>query len=381
MTRLLVLLVAVGMLSGCRGPNAATPVDPFGRTRVAPPRTGCISGQPAADPYYSGTRQADATDANPPQSRPGRAFSATTATAGTPTPPDGSHNSEASSIERSPALAARGPGDLVTIPSDARTAPDSFGRLASRSGPSAWQTTPIRERTDGPTTKAAATSGAVATAGSSPSSNLALAGGQTGEGLAGRERIIRTIQPRPKESGASWSRGVFARPAPDGARRLPPPVAVPTGTIDIMDLPQTGASSRTQFRSDSSRVRLVSGVEELKSSSAGQIPDSRRLSTGTGGMASGFSSRARYGHDPDYRWLRGKLEYSQIERRWKLRYIPIDGATDEYGGSVVFSDSSLLAGCERGDFVEVRGQLGDATPGDGSYAPDFTIREIERFAD
>lgn len=146
-----------------------------------------------------------------------------------------------------------------------------------------------------------------------------------------------------------------------------------------MDLPQTGATSRTQFPSDSGGVRLVSAIEELNGSSAGQIPDGQRSSTGTGGAPSRFSSRARYGHDPDYAWLRGKLEYSQSERRWKLRYIPIDGATDEFGGSVVFSDSSLLAGYERGDFVEVRGQLGDVTPGDGGYAPDFKIREIERF--
>lgn len=364
MTRLLVLLVAVGMLSGCRGPNAATPVDPFfGPTRVAPPRTGCISGQPAADPYYSGTRQAAATS----------------------TPPDGSHDSEGSAIERSQALATTGPGDLVTISSDARTTPDPSGSLASRTGPSAWQTTPIREGTNWPTTKAAATTGAVATAGSSAGpmdrSSLALAGGRTGESLAGRERIIRTIEPRPKEGGASWSSGVFPQPTPGPARRMPRPRTMPDGTIDIMDLPQTGASSRTQYPSDSSRVRLVSAVEELNGSSAGRIPDGQRSSTSTGGVRSSFSSRARYGHDPDYAWLRGKLEYSQIERRWKLRYIPIDEATDEFGGSVVFSDSSLLAGYERGDFVEVRGQLGDVTPGDAGYAPDFKIREIKRLGD
>ena len=214
-------------------------------------------------------------------------------------------------------------------------------------------------------------------AGPGDRSGLAVAGRRTGEGLAGRERIIRQIEPRPQEE-AAWSGGVSPRPTvgvPDG---VPRPLAVPDGAIDIMDLPQAGSGRSTRFPSSGSAVRLVSGTEEIDGSSGGQTPGDRRSTTITGGPNSRFSSRARYGYDPNYEWLRGKLEYSQIERRWKLRYIPIDGSTDEFGGSVVFSDASLLAGYERGEFVEVRGRLSDVAPGDGGYAPDFKIREIER---
>ncbi len=90
-----------------------------------------------------------------------------------------------------------------------------------------------------------------------------------------------------------------------------------------------------------------------------------------------FTPQPNYGHDPDYKFLRGKLEYSQIDRRWKLRYIPIDGRTDRYGGSVVLPDTSLLSGCERGDFIEVRGQIGRHDPKKG-FAPTYQADEVKR---
>jgi hypothetical protein len=73
------------------------------------------------------------------------------------------------------------------------------------------------------------------------------------------------------------------------------------------------------------------------------------------------------------------LEYSEIDRRWKLRYIPIDGATDEFGGSVLLSNASQLSGYERGQFVEVHGTLGRAREDENrGYAPEFEIHQIRR---
>jgi hypothetical protein len=85
----------------------------------------------------------------------------------------------------------------------------------------------------------------------------------------------------------------------------------------------------------------------------------------------------RYGFDADYRWLRGRLEHFRSTNRWKLRYIPIDGQTDEFGGSVVLEDSPLLEDHQSGDFVQVRGEL----VGDGidaqSYAPRYRADRID----
>jgi hypothetical protein len=91
-------------------------------------------------------------------------------------------------------------------------------------------------------------------------------------------------------------------------------------------------------------------------------------------------SGARYGHDPQYAWLKGRLEQSQVDRRWKLRYIPIDGATDSYGGSVVL-DGPQTAGLKPQEFVMVRGQLAAGPQVAGTYAPVYNIEQIEPLDD
>lgn len=88
----------------------------------------------------------------------------------------------------------------------------------------------------------------------------------------------------------------------------------------------------------------------------------------------------RYGHDPQYTWLKGRLERSQVAGKWKLRYIPIDGATDRFGGSVVL-DGVPAADLKPHDFVMVRGQLAAGSPVAGTYAPVYNIEQIEPLDD
>jgi hypothetical protein len=76
--------------------------------------------------------------------------------------------------------------------------------------------------------------------------------------------------------------------------------------------------------------------------------------------------------------LHGKLEYSQADRRWKLRYIPIDSEMDGYGGSVVLSNEAALAGFERGDMVEVRGKVKPQDPPQRGFSPLYEVTEIQR---
>lgn len=86
-------------------------------------------------------------------------------------------------------------------------------------------------------------------------------------------------------------------------------------------------------------------------------------------------SNEPYAYDPLYGWLRGKLEYSQRDRRWKLRYIPVDGNTDRYGGSVVLTNPQMLEGFEPGEFVEVQGALAGSV-GREPFAPGYRIERI-----
>ena len=84
-----------------------------------------------------------------------------------------------------------------------------------------------------------------------------------------------------------------------------------------------------------------------------------------------------YGYEPSYRWLKGHLEYSPTNQRWKLRYIPITGRTDGYGGSVMLEDSPALKDLHRGDAVMIEGQIvGDSEP--GSFAPLYRVERVSR---
>ncbi len=89
------------------------------------------------------------------------------------------------------------------------------------------------------------------------------------------------------------------------------------------------------------------------------------------------AENAGYAYAPDYGWLRGRLEYSQSMRQWKLRYIPIDGKTDQFGGSVKLPASNELAAYKAGDMVAVRGSLARETSASGSFAPRYDLCHIE----
>ena len=84
----------------------------------------------------------------------------------------------------------------------------------------------------------------------------------------------------------------------------------------------------------------------------------------------------RYGFDPQYEWLRGRLEYSHSRRQWKLRYIPIDGQTDMFGGSVIIANPGALNDAQPGDLVEAHGVIvGDAKPSRG-FSPGYQLSTL-----
>jgi hypothetical protein len=133
-----------------------------------------------------------------------------------------------------------------------------------------------------------------------------------------------------------------------------------------LDLPRaSGGADATRGAAASGNadsVQLASGADSLPSATAAKAADS--------------SATALYGYDPNYAWLRGKLEYSQVDRQWKLRYIPVEGDNDDYGGSVVLSNSAALSGYERGDLVEVHGRVQSQQAKKG-FAPLYEVADIK----
>jgi hypothetical protein len=87
---------------------------------------------------------------------------------------------------------------------------------------------------------------------------------------------------------------------------------------------------------------------------------------------------SRYGFDTEYQWIRGKLEYLQSTGQWKLRYIPVDGDTDEYGGSVEIANPDAVAAFEPGDHVTLHGHVSREPDDAGAFAPLYTVERANR---
>jgi hypothetical protein len=92
------------------------------------------------------------------------------------------------------------------------------------------------------------------------------------------------------------------------------------------------------------------------------------------------AERADYAFARDYGSLRGRLEYSQSSRQWKLRYIPIDGATDAFGGSVILPNSPAVESFKTGDLVAVRGSLAGKSSLPSGFSPRYELESIEPLA-
>ncbi|NLS93241.1 MAG: hemolysin D [Planctomycetaceae bacterium] len=66
-----------------------------------------------------------------------------------------------------------------------------------------------------------------------------------------------------------------------------------------------------------------------------------------------------YGHGLDYQVLRGKLENPGGGETWRISYLPPESEKDEHGGSFLLDASAVPWTYGDGDYVEIRGQIGD----------------------
>ena len=68
-------------------------------------------------------------------------------------------------------------------------------------------------------------------------------------------------------------------------------------------------------------------------------------------------SESRYGHGPNYRWLKGELQKVHVPGgEWKLRYLPLD-QEDRWGGSMVLAPDIRLEQFSDGDSVVLEGEV------------------------
>ena len=315
----LVLLIAT--IPGCQGREAQVPMDPFyGQTKIAPPGTGEITRRPAVDPYYprSATTSVPHGSLQTPPLVSNEPLQAEVPARLAP-------NSIALAQQNVPAPT----GDRIEIPVSARRelSPDvMLAATPRRSG-----NEPLRP------TDAASSAAAFGSPPEEP------------------RRVVQTLTPREQS---------LARQSTDDRRRsqASEPMSSRNGPVDINDLPPVNRGAGT-LRDDRVQQASATGAD---GGVAVRIPTQVDAETAPG----------RYGWADDYSRLRGQLEYLERDRCWKLRYIPIDRESDDFGGSVIIKDPASLSDFERGDFVEIRGRIAKRPEVGTNFAPIYEVANI-----
>ena len=328
MNRSLAFWLAPLLLAGCR--NSPQPFDPFLPATVPPPATGAAAGTTSPAPYYYSAPNAAPAETQYPSGGNDGYAPPPTAPAGTPY--QGESNPWPK--DRFP-TSKRDPGNR-----------QSSHVPAATSQPGAVHSQLVSASESGKRREASNVqhaSGEIA-AGASPSRIVP----------ASHSKMVKVIHSQSSQEGEA---ALAAAAGGEEPQKLP----AADEAVDIMDLPpaKPAASSRT-----AQRIASSGGGKVVRTSAAEPVEP---------------ASARRYAYSPDYARLNGQLEYSLAERRWKLRYIPIDGETDSHGGSVVL-ESPPPEGFQAGDFVTVAGRLsGEAATGE--FAPAYQYDRIDPLAD
>ena len=323
MIRLLIPVLLAFAVCGCQGQNPQVPMDPFyGQTKIAPPGTGEIARRASVDPYYP------------------RSAAVTTPSATIQPPPIGDQPSQspvstahlASNASVGNEKTSPVPnGDRIEIPLSARRELSPAEMLAAKSF-----------RTSEPQQPADAASSTAASAGLPRQP----------------QQVTQTLSPRDKSLAGQSSR--YSRPSPAY-------VSPRSAPVDINNLPPVDRGAGT-LRDE--QVRQASATQADAGVTV-RIPS--RIDSD--------STKGRFGWADDYSRLRGQLEYLESEQSWKLRYIPVDKKTDDYGGSVLIEDAASVSGFERGDFVEVRGHIAKEPDDSTDFAPVYQVASIRSLGD
>jgi hypothetical protein len=332
----------VALLAGCNGQGQT--VDPFlGRTTIPPPGTGQVIMPGTAQPYYQG----NPLPATPMPGSPAPLVS----------PPVGSSYRETDLGQRmveTPAereyrvgrvatadLASevRAVGVVVPLGDPRKVTANENQGLEVGLPASEWQNTPETGTSHD---------------GIAASSYIRIPG----------DSLTNTPPDRfadPQAASLNFANNASAVPTLAKSLTVPASFQPPTGAIDISELPQAS-------RSRTSNRRTTPAVFDSRSTSPRvALPSSNGTTR---------RQTSQYGYASDHAWLKGQLEYLRSKQEWKLRYIPIDGETDEYGGSVVIKDSSRLKDYEAGQFVTIKGSIDKASTGTSSFAPSFRVERI-----
>lgn len=435
MKRPYVLVGLLILLAGCAGQKSLAPDPFFGKTAISPPHTRSLIQQAAHDPYYAASRTSRETSVDNRRESEGdfpdpvasweskgkrREFEAKTTswdvpeeiTSGPPSVRLSSYAGTSSGMSRH-ASNDGGRQRVATVASRWNVGSSRNSGIRTRIRPPEYVSptsgTHLEHASDDEAPRALLASAIE----EKPESNMEISAARPRE----RESVVRVMQPRavatkirPRsrtsvttcdsratvptsaDVSSSWQgktsgrkpRKMTSVTRPTDlskvvAGRQPRQIILPETVIDLRDLPDRGTRAARQSRR-AGNIRLashpaVSGARRVTGARP-TIASPVRMACLSSPQPSSSSRSSRYGYDREHTRLRGKLEYSEVAKRWKLRYIPINGETDQHGGSVVLAESSLLAGLQKGDFIEVHGRLMTDEQGQWGYAPVYKVAQL-----
>lgn len=363
MTRTPWMLICLLAMAGCQSPQFAT--DPFlGRQRVPPPYTGTVPPPGAAQPYYQGPPPAGQAPTVTPSpgpagtTVPGGAYGVPQSSATHPKavqPGEHEYMAGATAIaRRTPVIhAADGVVHLDSQVQTASAADAGDERFAVRQA-SGTADDPLQASPD------ESIASAVPNRLQLPANSRRLRDISPHQVARATEPAIEIIEPEyaatPADSSTSQSSSTTDAPADSPTRQFR--VQQPTEPVEITEL--APVRRRTTEPSRAVAAATPSSAEQATE------PSTKRM----------IGRSERYGYTTDYTQLRGRLEHLKSRDQWKLRYIPVDGDTDEYGGSVVIANPEALESLAAGVYVKVEGRLASSRSDTLSYAPPYTVERV-----
>lgn len=398
MTRLWCALIVIAVCAGCR--NSPPVMDPFlGQQSIPPPGTAVLAPNASvAPPYYGSTPgstvgapivtpPAGAPMTSAPMSAPPSTLPPPTTVPATTAPyqynmPPGYRPSPTGFSGVTPNVSTPG-GSMVQTAAGSQplvaVAPAGNRPNYPAPGGMAYPQVAAVQAGPQPTLAQPNVPGLLAPASTAGARDIRAAAGVPTAAAAVGWQAADNNRSASADSAAGDAASASISPNSSGAIRI----VEPTRSVPPASAAAAPARAPTEFRPGNTStvsmpanapVRDFADLPPVQTASFNSAP-----LAASAAVAGANAASSNYGHEAQYRWVKGKLEYSQSTRTWRLRYIPPDAANDNYGGSVILADASnRLSGFQQGDFVVAYGTIGQAGADAGSFAAMYSVTQIQK---
>lgn len=141
--------------------------------------------------------------------------------------------------------------------------------------------------------------------------------------------------------------------------------------------PSSGKISRANHQTNASGPQLVKS-DQFMSPSKIQTASFELPMKNSDLQTSAAKSPSPFNHDKQqYRWLRGVIEYDDLEKSWNITYNATPDKSDKFGGNIVLVDQGQLSRFKNGDVVLIDGRI-DGSRQDKMGKPFYLVERAQR---